>query len=411
MRSLVAFFVASILYSHIYLYLYNENHISIMPGYSFIALVVLGVVSYIYYIFRSNRKNYKLNFAQQSNQKKLLYWFIIYSIAITLSFVFSDSNEHTLRAFKTFIVLSTLFITFFITFNDTSTLKAGVFGIVFVVLLSVAINYIDFILSNNTVFSKSAGRAAGFYVNPNTSGLKLVTGMILSVSILPKRLRIAYCLLVGSAVILTFSRSSTLAWLISFFGLSYLKIFNINRVITVSFSVLLVIILALIQSGQLSINKNLTGNLSEEASQRIVFKSDDYSANARLYSAKRALELYLKSPMFGHGLGSHLAAGTQVNPHNQYLILAVEQGTIGVLLYIALLLVIWQTESGIGRVFVVCIGLISFFDHNILDFPSTWLSIFLVALTINRTRKIILYPQVKYNSSANILKSRLRKTL
>jgi O-antigen ligase len=151
--------------------------------------------------------------------------------------------------------------------------------------------------------------------------------------------------------------------------------------------------------------------LSEDASQRIVYKSDDSSVSARLYSAKRSLELFLKSPTFGHGLGSHLSPRTRVGPHNQYLIIAVEQGIIGLLLYISLLFIIWQMNSDVAKIFIICLCFFSFFDHNILDFPSTWLSIYLAAIATTRTKKVRISSKTKRVTAVHIPQSRLRRTL
>ena len=402
MRSIIAFIISLTLYSHAYLYLYNKNIISIMPGYTFLFLVFIGIISYIIYIASSRKIKFQLNSIQVTNKRIILYWFLAYSISIVFSFIFTESNEHTLRAFKTFIVLSALFLTFFLIFNTSTTLKAGIFGIILVVIGSVLINYIDFILSDETIFSKSVGRAAGLYINPNIAGLKLVTGMLISVNFIPLKYRLAFCLFVGTGVILTFSRSSTLAWLISLFCLSYMKVFNINRLITVSVSLVLISTLALLQTGQITVGKQITGSLSEDASQRIVYKKDDYSVNSRLYSAKRALDLYLKSPVFGHGLGSHIAPRTSVSPHNQYLILSVEQGTIGLLLYIYLFVIIWQTKLVIARIFTINMAIFSFFDHNVLDFPSTWLTIIMVPLILLHSRQVNYRKSSKLNKKLNI---------
>src|SRR4030067_615508 len=73
-------------------------------------------------------------------------------------------------------------------------------------------------------------RAAGMYVNTNISGLYLVFGMLLSVFVLPKRLRFGYCLLVASGVFLTFSRGAIVLRAVSMFCLAWEDTFALSRI-------------------------------------------------------------------------------------------------------------------------------------------------------------------------------------
>jgi O-antigen ligase len=78
------------------------------------------------------------------------------------------------------------------------------------------------------------------------------------------------------------------------------------------------------------------------------------SIGHRLYNYKRSIELIGKSPIVGTGTGSyHTVACTVLDkaercdrynwhPHNQFLLFGVDQGLIGLMLYIALLAAVVQ---------------------------------------------------------------------
>ncbi len=77
------------------------------------------------------------------------------------------------------------------------------------------------------------------------------------------------------------------------------------------------------------------------------------SAEARLNLWKASVRFWKESPYFGHGLGSfpvlYWNEDARSYPHNIFLELAVETGTVGVLLLLLLLFTAFRNLTSVGR--------------------------------------------------------------
>ncbi|MBN3725331.1 polymerase [Burkholderia sp. Ac-20379] len=84
------------------------------------------------------------------------------------------------------------------------------------------------------------------------------------------------------------------------------------------------------------------------------------STGLRLAWYKRAIELYAERPLAGYGAGglgfefAKLSAGKTLadgqlteNPHNEYLLMAVQLGTLGVALFINLMVQVWRSSRAL----------------------------------------------------------------
>jgi O-antigen ligase len=96
---------------------------------------------------------------------------------------------------------------------------------------------------------------------------------------------------------------------------------------------------------------------------------DDGSAASRLAAAQDSLRLIDSSPLVGHGTG--YARRMAELPHNLYLQQWVNNGLLGLLSYLFLLLAAWLTfhrrgsRQGEALIAVATVG--SIFSHNVLD--------------------------------------------
>jgi hypothetical protein len=75
-------------------------------------------------------------------------------------------------------------------------------------VLAIAINLFEVVYPGT--FSNTLGRAAGLYINPNSSAFALNAGLILTVGLLSSRMRVVLLIAVGAAVLATMSRAGIL---------------------------------------------------------------------------------------------------------------------------------------------------------------------------------------------------------
>jgi O-antigen ligase len=225
------------------------------------------------------------------------------------------------------------------------------------------------------------GRSGGLYINPNESGAALVLGMILSIGVLGRRLRLAFILLVGLGVLLTFSRGALLIW-----GISALMTIKLERVIStrsliitcgILASIALLAVLSQPLWGKLQLELQSKGALNQDIIERSNFFGNaaksgvrDESGNDRVFLAKRAWTMIGDSPIVGYGVGGSLSWGLNRQAHNQYLSLMLEHGIFGLFVFPLLLMAaVWRARGEARRtafVFAGCVLAWGLFSHNIL---------------------------------------------
>jgi O-antigen ligase len=243
-------------------------------------------------------------------------------------------------------------------------------------LILLASTLVDVIQPNT--FSTEPNRAAGLHLNPNQGGAALVMGMILTRDAIPDKYRIGYQLLIGLAVLSTFSRSAILCWTVVF-ALSFLG--NVTRPSPSRLPKLL--LSAAIVAGLFLAGDTLVGKLqsltfaSNDLENRIQFFTsgsiEDTSAQGRFEIANEAWDKFQQRPILGYGTG-----GSKLDPpfdelfiHNMYLAMAIEHGFFGIALYLALVvsLVIQTRDFGGSPPVLIAVFLLfwAFFSHTIFD--------------------------------------------
>lgn len=382
MSSTIAFLIVLIVYSNFYMYVWKTGLLNLMPGYWYAIICLLAMISWLISGRKHPERAYGSSREHWPLRPALLVWMGVFLTLASLSYLGSDHQPEQLRALKTAIINAGLLAVFIKTYDRERLVRAGRVAMLIVVLLSIILNLADF--SGVVSFSQVLGRAAGFYENPNIAGLFLVLGMILTVSMVPPKWRLRYGLLVGIAVLVTFSRSSVIMWLIALYGLSRIRLFNLSRRLFASLWAGVVATALVAQFGQNVVGTlGLDKYLSADAQSRIHLNmAEDGSVQGRLAVVERSVELIRQSWWVGHGLGAHSVWRTRVEPHNMFLLVAVEMGVWGLLVFLALFVVIWRTGPGIPRVFAVALFIGSLFSHNILDTSAVWLAlVFLPGVT------------------------------
>jgi len=220
------------------------------------------------------------------------------------------------------------------------------------------------------------GRAAGLYMDPNDCAYALVIGMILTVSLFPQRFRIAWILIVGLGVTLTFSRGGVLSWIL------VVMMMVLTRIIAYKQASLWILVIGVLLLGATLVGSgnDFAGSLADtnllERVDGIIHGEtlDDPSAIERKGIMGKAWEMFLEHPVFGQGIGSTFdfsMTGFSVSTHNMYLLHAAEYGLVG--LPILPLAICAFTDKAFGEtrrianVFIFFILFASLFSHTILD--------------------------------------------
>lgn len=315
----------------------------------------------------------------------LFVWIGFYVVMLTVSFiVISPADEIALQAYISSMEALMLMVMFILLFRDRRLATYASYVVVAVVLFSVLMNYIDFfnLLGGKYKFSIVIGRAAGLYIDSNASAHELVAGMVLSVYVLPRKLRWWYCLVIATGVLLTFSRGGILLWMVAIVGLAWGNAFLLPRAVSVAtIGVGVVLLVVTLAAGSwlgvlesIGMDKYLNSNTSARIGKSF-FEQKDYSAKSRLYVAERGMEMTLEKPVFGWGIGTATNPKTFIAPHNMYLWMGIEFGVGGIIMMCWLIWILWQCNNERSRIIAILYAVGSLFSQNQLTQPPVMLAI------------------------------------
>lgn len=135
--------------------------------------------------------------------------------------------------------------------------------------------------------------------------------------------------------------------------------------------------------------KDRIDNMSEGV-QAYKQTETDTSIKMRLEFYENSLNLLTEKPIFGHGTGSFsyeyqkLAQDKEINPtknpHNEYLMIGVQWGVIGIALFIALLYIMWLKATMMAQGLIVTIAVGCLFNSFWLDSTEGHLFAYLIGI-------------------------------
>jgi O-antigen ligase len=233
-------------------------------------------------------------------------------------------------------------------------------------------------------FTEVPGRGAGFYGNPNSAGQVTALAMIAGAEALPKRLRLPFIAACGIGIFLTFSRSAWLLWGLSaamfgwYSGRRQLSHRILIRGITTLFAVGILVGLFAGEVGKWLSGTSIAQFLDPNTLGRLGIGATSlsgYAAESRMGAALYAVHIFPLAPWFGHGIGYVYEWAFSTGPHNMYLRFLAEGGAVGLLLYLALMWIVWRGSVGLGRVVAAQIIVGGLFSHNMLEQPAIVLAI------------------------------------
>lgn len=357
--------------SYVYLYFFQFGYTSLKPVYWYVLTIGSAITVTVF----------RPNIAVSSNFILFLILFLSYSI---ISFIISDQSTEAVDALIVRFESIALLLSFLILMKQNNGIRTVKVALLIVAILGVVINLIDFVTPS---FSKVSGRAAGLYWNPNIAGSILVLSMVASVDLVRNKYRLLYCLFVGIGVLITFSRGGWALWFLSIIGLTGYGVFNFKRKLVAvalvsTFCVLLVSLLLSGEALKFIPEKDVSDFLTPNTVARLGASDNlslDSSTVSRLNLAQHALTVFQQRPWFGYGLGFTKEWDDSHAPHNMFLLVAVEQGFVGLIIVCALLAMLWYYSNSIGRMLVILFILASMFSHNTLDQPGMLIFLSLIA--------------------------------
>lgn len=381
-------------------------HFAILGGpettlYYVMACIMAMVLSFI----RPHALNSLLN-------EPLFHWFLVYAITGLLWLVLIDDGylDPGNRPWRLRFLFMLLFAACLVLASATNIRRLGVIWFCCALFVAVCL-WVEFL--NPFLFvpadhqESNPGRAAGWFLNANGAGNAVVLMCAATAPLVSMRWRVFLVLIMFIGVFPTFSRSSfvfavlvTTVWI--FHGQ-----FNKKAVI----ALLIIVPIGVIFGSELftkgidstEINyKNVMDRL--DFFQKMGEASDD-SANERRYVAELGWQKIMEKPLLGYGAGkiteNTSAWGYSQSTHNMYLILLLEQGLFGGILYLLFLSIIYfrgvrlyrrgllrqERDIGVALVLIATYFLfIGFFSHTMLIEPT---GIMILASLLAEERKII----------------------
>lgn len=362
-------------YSNLSSYLGILGKITISdPVYWFKLFAVLVIVAFIPPLFAKGKMP-RIFFANP-----IFFWFVFYLVIVTLWFIPATSFSVVDRIFQLRIISLTVMAVFLFAFSRGQYVQILARRMILIsILLAVAFNIWEVFHPSSftpiTFLSATPGRSAGLYINPNGAGAALVLGMILTITLIPQRFRLLFIFYILTGVLLTFSRSMSLGWLLAVVALWQQKVIKFSN-----FAILTLVFFLAIYSflpDILYYVKIHYGIFAEEGIyQRMSWFAHpmfdvDTSEIERKYVANLSWQMFLDKPILGNGIGSTDLWTEQVSTHNMYLYFMADYGIIGAFIYPLLVLsAVWRARSdvrGVAMTFGAFVLFWGFFSHNIVD--------------------------------------------
>jgi O-Antigen ligase len=279
-------------------------------------------------------------------------------------------------------------------------------------------------------FTNSLGRAAGLSINPNVAGAGLFLGAASSFWAVPHRLRTAFLLITGAAILVTQSRSTLLAaaavcgvvaadliWTrfkgsaprqpLQWISTSLLTLGLIVWIAAAMFTNRFFFVTAKISVSQIAtalsgletaptesatrpnttaqpgtstsaaksgplVRGNVQGNLRSEETIKAIAQQIETEGSANTITARellmeRAFLSYKQGPLMGQGL----AVAYELHPHNMFLLFAVAFGPVGWLVPLAFLaLTAWWARSIQQLPLFLATFMVMMTSHDVLFTPG-----------------------------------------
>ncbi|MGZ8941565.1 MAG: O-antigen ligase family protein [Methylobacter sp.] len=360
-----------ILFSLIYLdipnYLFVLNP-AILPKYFYYSLAIIVAPFFL------------LKFREFVLYMASPFFLYIFAEIIIHSYDMIDGSESVVKLIvlnNQYLILSLLF-GFTVSIARTESYE-GIFPILAIAIPLLVI--IDFIIPGafypmDTEMAVQ-GRASAMYINPTRAAEAILLTCLLAIPVIRLKYRMPLLLLAGGGLIVTFSRGPIIVWMLFWlFLLITRKLPKYCFVLAIGVLAVLPLSISIFKSYLLE-HQDFEFVTNDIVERLDFFKSrslQDNSAQERIDVLESGWKVFLEHPIFGAGTGVTYFQSNiwphRANTHNQIVMLAAEQGIIGITLWIMLLALLWRGNYFQDKRFQLAAAiltfLMSFFNHLML---------------------------------------------
>jgi O-antigen ligase len=188
----------------------------------------------------------------------------------------------------------------------------------------------------------------------------------------------------GAGVFLTFSISGVILYVSLLFSYTFYTLFTRGlgkTLVKYAFIVVCLSVMLLIAFSDLRDIAPMS-KLRKSERARIFFEDPTEFHQSRAFAArmdlvKQSLRLIGERPFLGWGSGYFFSMPT--SPHNMYLARGIDNGIVGFIAYVALVVSLFQVNRRRGNIEGVMLtfvfALAGFFTHNLLEIKPLWLAL------------------------------------
>jgi O-antigen ligase len=240
------------------------------------------------------------------------------------------------------------------------------------------------------------GRAAAMFINPTMATEAILLAFLLSCAATKMKYRTLLFILLGAGILVTFTRSAMIAWVLLWPLLIAKRVLPKSAIIVTSIVLGTGLLFLGAFESYLGSRQDFDGALANIQARLDFFSNvtlDDDSSQERAEVIRAGWDLFLQNPIFGAGAGATHYWPLRGSTHNQLLMLAAEYGILGIGLWIWLAIILWKGEFFQNRNLQFAMAFLfvfmSMFTHLMFDSASYWLATF--ALVGVKKRQTTLY--------------------
>lgn len=363
-RQVLAVVAVVLFFSGVDLYLFLAEYVTVTPRDWVTLFGMLLTPLVIHLLYRQEMIARQLS--------RIAIWSLAYMTISVLWYSFAPSDVALQELRDRLLSVCFLSLAGFVLITPESR-KAAAVAAIAITLITIVVNGIEMV-QPDWFFMQVSTRSSGLYGNANQCGTALVIGMIIGSPLVPRRLRLSFCLLVGVGVAMTFSRSALLGWVMASaitLALDSTKARARDLVIggVAAAALLLVLLQGAVTLGFVD-GFTLDDNQSDRVSFFKTFEAFDAAAQERRDVASKAWGMVAANPVRGNGLASTVQWTERSAAHNMFLYLMADHGVLGAFILPALLMCVFLGRPKAAPVshwaFCIFTTFYAFFSHNIL---------------------------------------------
>ena len=298
----------------------------------------------------------------------------IYAAWTYVNYLYGSMSEIAGEFLRSRLIAAVFMILFAYLLSGERIARALCVACAAVACLGAALDVYDLLVPT---FSTTAGRAAGFYMNPNIAGFMIPCLGLFAMPGLSRTARHVVWAIVTVGAIVTFSRAAYIFLVVGTVGLSWLGYLGWRSHRFLFAAIVLpavAVFLYALSSGALydlvaasPFASHLNGNAIQRLGGGDVSYLENDSTTERRGVALLAVEQFLASPLIGHGFAFTQEWDFGQSTHNMYLLALAEGGVVGLVVYLTLIGYVSLQARNIGALVALIILLQGLFNHNILD--------------------------------------------